>query len=233
MWGVWANVVAVIAGGLIGSRLKGGIPKRFSDSINIGLALCVMLIGISGAIQTQNVMLVIISIVLGTVIGELLRIEDRLDALGAWAQKKLARDDDGFSKGFINATLLFCVGSMAVVGSLEAGFQNKADTLLAKSILDGVSALIFASSWGPGVRLSIVPLTIYQGGIALLSGVLAPFLTDALINEMSAVGSILIIALSINMVELTKERIRVGNMLPAILVPCVYIPLAELFSRLF
>ena len=233
MWGVWANAAAVIVGGLIGSRLRGGIPKRFSNSINMGLALCVLLIGISGAIQTQNVMLVIISIVLGTVIGELLRIEDRLDALGAWAQKKLARDDDSFSKGFINATLLFCVGSMAVVGSLEAGLQNKADTLLAKSILDGVSALIFASSWGTGVILSVVPLTIYQGGIALLSGVLAPLLTDELIAEMSAVGSILILALSLNMLEVTKERIRVGNMLPAILVPCAYLPLARWLSGLF
>ena len=96
-----------------------------------------------------------------------------------------------------------------------------------------MSSIIFASSFGIGVVFSAIPLTIYQGGIALLSGVLAPFLTDALINEMSAVGSILIIALSINMLELTKERIRVGNMLPAILVPCVYIPLAELISRLF
>ena len=229
MWGVWANVVAVIAGGLIGSRLKGGIPKRFSDSINMGLALCVMLIGISGAIQTQNVMLVIISIVLGTVIGELLRIEDRLDALGTWAQKKLARDDDGFSKGFINATLLFCVGSMAVVGSLEAGFQNKADTLLAKSILDGVSALIFASSWGPGVILSIVPLTIYQGGIALLAMGLGNFLSETAILEMSATGSLLILALGINMLGVMKERIRIGNMLPAMFIPAIYISLRALF----
>lgn len=229
MWGVWANAAAVIVGGLIGSRLRGGIPKRFSNSINMGLALCVLLIGISGAIQTQNVMLVIISIVLGTVIGELLRIEDRLDALGAWAQKKLARDDDSFSKGFINATLLFCVGSMAVVGSLEAGLQNKADTLLAKSILDGVSALIFASSWGTGVILSIVPLTIYQGGIALLAMGLGNFLSETAILEMSATGSLLILALGINMLGAAKERIRIGNMLPAMFIPAIYISLRALF----
>lgn len=229
MWGVWANAAAVIVGGLIGSRLRGGIPKRFSNSINMGLALCVLLIGISGAIQTQNIMLVIISIVLGTVIGELLRIEDRLDALGAWAQKKLARDDDSFSKGFINATLLFCVGSMAVVGSLEAGLQNKADTLLAKSILDGVSALIFASSWGTGVILSIVPLTIYQGGIALLAMGLGNFLSETAILEMSATGSLLILALGINMLGAAKERIRIGNMLPAMFIPAIYISLRALF----
>lgn len=229
MWGVWANAAAVIVGGLIGSRLRGGIPKRFSNSINMGLALCVLLIGISGAIQTQNVMLVIISIVLGTVIGELLRIEDRLDALGAWAQKKLARDDDSFSKGFINATLLFCVGSMAVVGSLEAGLQNKADTLLAKSILDGVSALIFASSWGTGVILSVVPLTIYQGGIALLAMALGNFLSETAILEMSATGSLLILALGVNMLGAAKERIRIGNMLPAMFIPAIYISLRALF----
>ena len=228
MLGVWVNAIAVFAGGVIGSRLRGGIPKRLSDSINTGLGLCVLLIGISGAIKTQNIMLVIISIVLGTVIGELIRIEDRLERLGAWAQKKLARNDDGFSKGFINATLLFCVGSMAIVGSLEAGFQNKADTLLAKSILDGVSALIFASSWGMGVVLSIVPLTIYQGGIALLAMGLGNFLSDAAILEMSATGSLLIIGLSLNMLGTTKERVRVGNMLPAMLIPAVYITLRAL-----
>ncbi len=116
---------------------------------------------------------------------------------------------------------------MAVVGSLEAGLSNRPDTLLAKAALDGVSAVIFASSFGIGVAFSAIPLTIYQGGIALLSGVLAPLLTDELIAEMSAVGSILILALSLNMLEVTKERIRVGNMLPAILVPCAYLPLAR------
>ena len=229
MWGIWANVVAVAVGGLVGSRLKGGIPKQLSNSINMGLALCVLLIGMQGAIQTQTLMLLIVSIVLGTVIGELLHIEDHLDAVGIWAQKKLAKGDDGFSKSFINGTLLFCVGSMAVVGSLEAGLQNKADTLLAKSILDGVSALIFASSWGPGVILSAVPLLVYQGGIALLAMGLGNFLSDTAILEMSATGSLLIFALGLNMLGIMKERIRIGNMLPAMFIPAIYISLRALF----
>ncbi len=229
MLGIWVNAIAVIVGGLVGSGLKGGIPKKYSESINMGLALCVLLIGITGAIQTENVMLVIISMVLGTALGELMRLEDRLDALGSWAQKKLMRSDDGFSKGFINATLLFCVGSMAVVGALEAGFQNKPDTLLAKSALDGVSALIFASSWGIGVILSVVPLLIYQGGIALLAMGLGSFLSEAAILEMSATGSLLIIGLGLNMLGIMKERIRVGNMLPAMLIPAIYISLRLLF----
>ena len=233
MLGVWVNFATVVIGGVIGTLLRGGIKEKYRRTINAGLALCVLLIGMSGALKTENMMLVIVSIVIGSILGELLRIESGLDRLGDWAQVRFSKGDTGFATGFVNATLLFCVGAMAVVGSLEAGLSNKPDTLLAKAALDGVSSIIVASSFGIGVVFAAIPLTVYQGGIALLSGVLAPFLTDALINEMSAVGSILIIALSINMLELTKERIRVGNMLPAILVPCAYIPLAELLSRLF
>ena len=233
MLGVWVNFATVIVGGFLGTLLRGGIKEKFSKTINAGLALCVLLIGMIGALQTQNVLMVIVYIVVGAYLGELLRIEDGLDRLGNWAQSKFAKEDSGFATGFINATLLFGVGAMAVVGSLEAGLANDPDTLIAKAALDGVSAIIFASSFGIGVVFSSVPLTIYQGGIALLAGVLAPFLTDALINEMSAVGSILIVALSINMLGMTKERIRVGNMLPAILVPCVYMPVANWLSTLF
>lgn len=232
MLGVWFNFATIVIGGLIGTLLRGGLKEKFSKTINAGLGLCVLLIGMSGALETQNVMMVIVSLVIGSLLGELMRIEDGLDALGAWAQRRFAGKDSGFATGFVNATLLFCVGSMAVVGSLEAGLQNDSSTLMAKGMLDGVSSIIFGSSFGIGVVFSAIPLTIYQGGIALLSGVLAPFLTDALITEMSAVGSMLIIALSINMLELTKERIRVGNMLPAILVPCVYIPIANWLSTM-
>lgn len=232
MLGVWFNFATVIVGGLVGTMLRGGIKEKFSKTINVGLALCVLLIGMSGALETQNIMMVIVSIVIGSVLGELMRIEDGLDALGAWAQKRFAKGDSGFASGFVNATLLFCVGSMAVVGSLEAGLQNDSSTLMAKGMLDGVSAIIFGSSFGIGTVFSAIPLTIYQGGIALLSGVLAPFLTDTLITEMSAVGSLLIVGLSFNMMGLTQERIRVGNMLPAILVPCVYIPVANWISTI-
>ena len=233
MLGVWVNFAAVVVGGLIGTLLRGGIPERFRRTINAGLALCVMLIGMSGALKTSSVLIVIVSVVAGSLLGERLRIEDGLDRMGAWAQRRFAKNDGGFAAGFVNATLLFCVGAMAVVGSLEAGLSNRPDTLLAKAALDGVSAVIFASSFGIGVAFSAIPLTIYQGGIALLSGVLAPLLTDELIAEMSAVGSILILALSLNMLEVAKERIRVGNMLPAILVPCAYMPLARWLSGLF
>lgn len=229
MLGVWVNSIAVILGGLVGTWLRGGIPDKYRNSINMGLALCVLVIGISGAITTQNMMLVILSIVIGTALGEAIGIENHLDRAGTWAQNRFAKNDSGFSQGFINATLLFCIGSMAVVGSLEAGLQNKPDTLLAKSALDGVSAIIFASSMGPGVILSVVPLTIYQGGIALLASFLGNFLPDAAILEMSATGSVMIIGLGVNMLGIMKDRIRVGNMLPALLIPAIYILISQLW----
>lgn len=207
----------------MGSRLRGGIPEKYKDTIGYALALCVLTIGIQGAIQTENMMLMIISAVVGSLIGEALRLEDRLDSLGAWVQKRLAKDDDGFSQGFISATLLYCVGSMAVVGSIEAGLQNKPDTLLAKAVLDGVSALILSSSMGMGVALSALPLLAYQGGIALLAMLLGNFLPAEAIAEVSATGSLLIIGLGFNMLGFSKARIRVGNMLPAILIPAVYL----------
>ena len=230
MIGVWVNSLAVILGGLAGTWLRGGIPDRFRDSINMVLALCVLVIGISGAITTQNMMLVILSIVIGTIAGEAIRIEHHLDRLGNWAQSRFARGDNSFSQGFISATLLFCIGSMAVVGSLEAGLQNKADTLLAKSALDGVAAIIFASSMGPGVILSVVPLTIYQGGIALLASFLGNFLPEAAILEMSATGSVMIMGLGFNMLGIMKDRIRVGNMLPGLFIPAIYLLLQQLWS---
>ena len=230
MLGVWANPIAIVLGGLLGCLLRGGMKEKYRQTINYGLALCVIIIGVNGALKTQNTLAVIISVVVGSLLGEWLRIEMGIEKLGAWAQSKFSKGDTGFAAGFVNASLLFCVGAMAVVGALEAGLQNKPDTLLAKSALDGVFSVILASSFGPGVIFSAVPILIYQGGIALLSGVLSPLLTDALINEMSAVGSLLIIGIGLNSMGFLKDRIRVGNMLPAIIIPCIYLPLVGIFG---
>ncbi len=233
MFSVWLNFAAVALGGLIGTLLRGGIKERYRTTLHAAVSLCVMLVGIMGAIKTSDVLIAIVSLCIGAVLGELAHIEDGLDRFGAWAQKRFAKNDTGFASGFVNATLLFCVGAMAVVGSLEAGLTGHSDTLVAKSMIDFVSAIIFASTLGIGVSFAAVPLLIYQGGIALLANVLSPILTDALIQEISAVGSLLIIALSLNMLEITKERIRVGNLLPAVLIPCFYMPIAEWLSKLF
>ena len=229
MIGVWANSTAVVLGGLLGCLLRGGLKEKYRVTINYGLALCVICIGLGGALKTENTLLVIVSVVIGTIAGEWLALEAKLERLGEWAQAKLSRGDTGFAAGFVNASLLFCVGAMAVVGSLEAGLQNKPDTLLAKAMIDGVASIIFASTFGIGVAFAALPLTLYQGGIALLAGVLSPLFTDALIRELSAVGSVLIIGIGINMIGVMKDRIRVGNMLPAVLVPCLWMAAQGLF----
>lgn len=232
MIGIWVNPVVIVLGGLIGTLLRGGIPERLRSTVFQGLALCVMLIGVSGAIETQNVLAVIVSIVVGGIAGEALKLEERLDRLGDWAQSRFSKGDSSFSQGFVSATLLFCVGAMAVVGSLEAGLQDKPDTLLAKSAIDGVTALIFASTMGPGVMLAALPILLYQGGIALLSGVVGPWLPAEVIREMSATGSLLILGLGLNMLDAVPGRIKVGNLLPAMFVPIVYLPLSQFIASL-
>ncbi len=223
MLGVTVNFCAVIAGGILGTLLRGGIPERYRALIQQGIALCVLAIGISGTIETQNMLLVIISIVIGAALGTLMRIETGVENLGAWAQKKFNKG--GFAEGFVNATLLFSIGSMAVVGSLNAGFGDSS-TLLAKAALDGVTSVIIASTLGIGVAFAAGPMTVYQGGIALLAGLVRAYMTDDMIREMGAVGSLLIIALSLNMLGVVK--IKVANMLPAMFIPCVYYPIAAL-----
>ena len=230
MIGVWANGLAVALGGLLGCLLKGGLKEKYRVTVNHALALAVICIGMGGALKTENTLLVIVSLVLGSLAGEALALEARLDALGQFAQRKLGRGDSSFAAGFVNMALLVCVGAMAVVGSLEAGLQNKPDTLLAKARIDGVAAIIFASTFGMGVCFAAIPLTLYQGGIALLAGVLAPLLTDGLVRELSATGSVLIIGIGLNILGVTKERIRVGNMLPAVLVPCLWTAVSGLFA---
>ena len=231
MYGVIVNSAVVIVGGLLGLFLRGGISKRFELIIEHALALCVMLIGFSGALKADDIMLVIVCLVVGSILGEVIRIEDGLEWLGAGAQARFPKEDGTFAQGFIASTLLFCVGAMAVVGSLEAGLSGKADTLLAKSALDGVSSVIFASTLGAGVMLSSVPLLIYQGSIALCAKFIAPYLSTEVIAQMACVGSVMIIGLSLNMLGIMKARIRVGNMLPAMLLPPIYMQIMSMFGQ--
>ena len=227
MVGTLINAAAVVAGGLLGLLLRGGIGRRFRDTIMQGLALCVALIGLDGALGTQNTMAVIVSMVLGALLGEAVDVEKRLEGLGARAQRLLAKGgDSGFAEGFVTASLMFCVGAMAIVGALDSGLRGDHSTLIAKSALDGVSAVIFASAMGPGVLLSAAAVLVYQGAIALL----AQFLTDAVVTEMSAVGGLLIVGIAINMFGLFK--VRVGNLLPAVFMPIAVVPLMQLIEGL-
>ncbi|WP_022664192.1 DUF554 domain-containing protein [Desulfospira joergensenii] len=220
MLGTFVNCLAIIAGSLVGLLFKNGIPERYNQTILQAIGLCVILVGLRMALGCQDLIIVIISMALGSVIGELIGIEDLLERLGKLLEKKFSGQGPGFSTGFVTASLLFCVGSMAIVGSLESGLLGKHDTLFAKSCLDGITGMVLTSSLGVGVMFSAGPVLIYQGAITLAAGVLKPLLVPAVISQMSGVGGLLIMGLGVNM--LLKQRIKVGNMLPAVFIPLVY-----------
>ena len=217
--GVIINVAAIILGSAAGLLLKKGIPERMGDSIMKAMALCVLYIGISGALEGENVLIAIISMAAGTVIGEALSLQQRLEGLGAWVQSKCRPSDDGVSvaEGFVNASLLFCIGAMAIVGSLQSGLSMDHSTLIAKALIDGIAAVVLASSMGIGVMFSAILCLLYEGTITICARFIGPYLTDAVINEMTCVGSLLIVGISINM--LFKNKISVMNSIPAVLLP--------------
>lgn len=220
MLGTVVNAFAIIIGALCGICMKNRMKEQYKKTIMDGIGLSVLIIGIMGGIQSSNVILVICSIVIGTFIGELIGIEKKLEQLGNFLQSKLGGKDSNFSNAFVTASLIYCVGAMAIVGSLEAGMKHNYETLFAKSILDGISAIVFASTLGIGVAFSSVAVFCYQGSITLLATVLSTVLTKGIINEMSAVGGVLIMAIGINLLEL--KQIKIGNMLPAIFIPILY-----------
>lgn len=228
MFGTIVNSLSIIAGALLGIVLKKGIKDDYKTTIMDGIGLTVIIIGIMGGIKSQNIILVIASIVIGSLIGEIIGIEKKLDSLGEKLQKSFGGHDSNFSKGFVTASLVYCVGAMAIVGSLESGIQGNHQTLFAKSILDGISAIIFSSTLGIGVAFSALPVFIYQGAITLLANSVKDLLTPEVINEMSAVGGILITAIGINILEIKK--IKVGNMLPGIFIPVIYYILVNLLT---
>ena len=229
------NAILVFAGSAVGLLCKGKIKESRSNAIMIGLGLCVMAIGISGAIETQNLLCVIVSMVIGIMIGEALRIEDRLDNLGELLRVKVlkGRESGRFTEGFMTASLMFCVGSMAIVGSMEAGIQHDYATIISKSVIDCVTAVTFAATMGIGVAFSGFAVLIYQGLLTLIFILVGNIMPPDMINEMSATGSLIIIGLSLNMVGVTKKPIRVGNMLPAIFMPIALVPLFKWLGGLF
>jgi len=231
--GTIVNVAAILVGGLAGLVLKKYLPKRITGTVMQGVGLAVLIIGISGAlssafriaddgISTDHILLMIISLAVGGLIGELIRIESRLDSFAKFCEKKLTKpsDDSTFTQGFVTATLVFCVGSMAIVGSMEDGINGNGDILFAKSTLDGISAMIFASTLGFGVLFSAVSVGVYQGIITVLAIFIAPYMSDTLVTQMSFVGSVLIVSIGLNMLQIAK--IKTGNLLPAIFIPAIY-----------
>ncbi len=220
MLGTIVNTIAVIIGAAIGMLLKKGIPQKLSDTMMKGLGLCTLFLGISGSLEGKNSMILIISMVVGALIGEGLDLDARLNALGKWLENKFKSKDGqkvSLAEGFVSASLLFCVGAMTIVGSLQSGLQGNHEMLFNKSVLDFVAAIIFASTMGVGVMLSAVFVLVYQGAITLAAQWVAPFLTETIISEMTCVGSVIIMGLALNMLGITK--LKVMNYLPAIFIP--------------
>lgn len=228
MVGTIVNAAAIILGSLVGLLFKKGIPERVNKTVMRGLALCVILIGLMDALKVNNLMIVIFSIVIGGIAGELLNINDRIKSLGDRIGKKFSNSSDSVSKGFVTSSLLFCVGAMAIVGSLEDGLTGNHKTLFAKSILDGISSIIFSSSLGIGVILSSISVFLYQGIITLAASSLSGLLTKTVISDVTAAGGLLIIGLGFNMLEICD--IKVANLLPSVFIPILYQLIIDIYK---
>ena len=219
MLGTIVNALSILFGGLAGSLFKNKISNEYNETIMKALGLSVILIGLKGALQVNDILLLIISLTLGTLMGEMLKIEKGIERIGAWLECKFSKQG-GIASGFVTASLVYCVGAMAIMGSLESGLTNNHSILFAKSLIDGISAVIFSSTLGIGVCFSAISVFIYQGIITLTASFMKPFLITSVVNEMSAIGGLLIVAIGANMLEI--KRIKVGNMLPAIFIPLLY-----------
>lgn len=220
MLGVIVNTGAIILGGVIGLLLKKGLSESIKNIVITAIGLSTIVIGIGSAILSENILLLILSLVSGGIIGTLLQIDNRLERFGKNIEEKYASEEGGFAKGFVLATLIYCIGAMAIVGSIEAGVEGDNTTLYIKSILDGVTAIIFTASLGYGVIFSSIPVLIYQGAIVLLGIQIEPLLTEEIINEMSAVGGVLILGIGLNLLDIKK--IPLGDLLPAVFIPLIY-----------
>lgn len=220
MLGTIVNTVAVIIGAAIGMLLKKGLPEKLSDTMMKGLGLCTLYLGISGSLKGENSLILIISMVVGALIGEGIDLDAKLNQFGTWLENKFKSKEGGkvsIAEGFVSASLLFCVGAMTIVGSLQSGLQGNHEMLFNKSMLDFVAAIIFASSMGVGVILSAAFVFVYQGAITLAAQWVAPFLTDTIIAEMTCAGSVIIIGIGLNLLGITK--LKVMNYVPAIFIP--------------
>lgn len=215
MIGTIINASAIAGAGLIGLALRKGIPDNMNRSMQDGLGLLVMVIGIQYAFKAEDLAIIGLSLALGAVVGEWRQWEARLERLGQYLQNRFSNGDSSFVKGFVSATLLFCVGAMAVVGSIEDGLTGNYQILLVKSMLDGIFSILFAASMGVGVLFSAIPVFLYQGAITLGAGIIKPLLTEPMLNNITSLGGVLITGLGLNIIGVT--RIRVANLLPGIL----------------
>ena len=213
--GSLVNGAAVVVGGLVGMFAGKLLPERLRGSVMAALSLMTIGIAAPGLLKSANALIPIISMVVGTIIGELLNIDAAVNKLGDALQKKC--NGSPITEGFVTGSLVFAVGALAVMGALESGLQHQHSILISKAVIDGVGALVFASTMGLGVALSGVTVFVVEGSMALLASLVAPYLGEAVVNEITFVGSLLIVGISLNLLGVTKLRIL--NMVPAILLP--------------
>ena len=231
MMGTIVNAAAVVAGGLLGLALKRGMKPSLEESIHKALGIAVLVLGFNGilgamftvgedgSLSSSGELLLIISLVVGMLTGELLRIDDRLDRLGRVIERRVG--GEGIAASFVSGTLLFCVGAMTIVGAINDGLYGDPSTLYAKSMLDGIAAIVFGASLGAGVCLCAIPILVYQGGLTLLAGLLEPYLQGALLDEICMVGYAMVACIGINFIS-KEAKIKTANLLPALLVPVVW-----------
>jgi len=220
MLGTVVNSLAVIVGGLIGVLFKNVIPEKISDALLKAAGLAVISVGIKLSLVGENLTLLIMSIIIGTAIGEIIDIEGKLDNLGALVERKMKNKQSNIALGFITCTLVYCVGSMSIVGAIQSGLSGNHEILFSKALLDGITSISMAVSMGIGVVFSSISVFVYQGIITILARLVQSLLSDVVIAEMTAVGGTVIMAIGLNFLEI--KRIKVGNMLPAIFLPILY-----------
>lgn len=231
MLGVVVNAITIIVCALIGMFLVKSIPDRFEAIIKKAIGLSIIFIGIAGALENERIILLVMSMVVGSIIGELINIDRWMNRFGGWAESKLGFKEGKFTKGFVTASILFCTGSMAIVGAMQSGLSGNHEMLFAKSILDGSIAIVFASTMGVGVAFSAIPVLLYEGAIAIGAGAVSQWLTTEIITEMSAAGSLIIAGIGFNFLDV--KEIKVANMIPAIFMPWLFIVLYDWLSPLF
>jgi len=220
MIGTIANALAIIAGGIIGLLFKNIIPEKISEALLKAIGLAVIGIGINLMLSGENFTLLIISMVIGTIIGEGIDIEKKLDKIGAFIESKMKNKESNVALGFVACTLVYCVGSMAIVGSIQSGLTGNHEILFSKAVLDGITAVTFAATMGVGVVFSGISVLVYQGTITMLASIMQSLLNPVVVSEMTAIGGVIIMGIGLNF--LISNRMRVGNMLPSIFIPIIY-----------
>lgn len=209
------NSIAVLIGGAIGLTAGKFIPERLHAGIFNCLGMFTLYVGINMSLQTKHAIAVLLALVTGNIIGDLLTLEEKLNNLSDNIKFKLNISSSSFTEGLVSATLLFCVGSMAIIGAFEDGLRHNAEILMTKGVMDGIASIMFASSFGIGVLFSIVPMFIYQGSITLLASLIESYITPDMYANISGVGGLMILGIGLNMLRVTK--LKLGNMLPALL----------------